>query len=50
MVADYFNSMDIGCKLHKNGKRQRVLFSISGTQKFFYIIAPMFPTFALGRL
>lgn len=50
LVCDYFNSMDIKCKIHVTKERQKILFSVQGTNKLLKIIASKFPDFIYNRL
>lgn len=50
LACDYFNSMDIKCKVHKTKERQKILFSVQGTSKLLRIIAPKFPNFIYERM
>lgn len=50
LILTYFNNMEIKCSLNKTKNRQKVLFSVKGTEKLLRVIAPKFPPFICDRL
>jgi hypothetical protein len=46
VVTDYFNSLDMTCKLHGN----RIVFSINGTGNLMKVIAHQIPVFLHNRI
>jgi len=50
LACDYFNSMNIKCKINKTKERQKILFSVQGTSKLLKIIASKFPDFILDKI
>lgn len=50
IVMQYFNELGMQCKINHDGNRLKVLFSVSGTNCLFKIIAHRFPTFMYHRV
>lgn len=44
-IADYFNSLDCECEVHKSRNRFEVIFTSKGSLEFLNIISPSMPSF-----
>lgn len=50
IIKNYFNEIGIKCNINHDGKRLKVLFSVSGTDILFKTIAHRFPTFMFDKI
>jgi hypothetical protein len=50
IILQYFNELDLNCNINHDGKRLKILFSVTGTESLFKIIAHRFPTFMYDRI
>jgi len=51
IVYDYFNNiLDMPCNINRNKTRRKILFTVQGTRKLWYLIEPEFPDFYRERI
>jgi hypothetical protein len=50
IVEQFFNEVDMPCRINRDGTRMRVLFTIEGTKELFRVIEPCVPEFMLNHL
>lgn len=49
-IRKYFRSVDMPCNINVDGKREKILFSVKGTEKLMRVIAHDFPSFMYNRI
>ena len=49
-ISEYFNAIDCDNTVNKNKNRRRIVFSVPGTERFFKVVANLFPTFMYCKL
>lgn len=50
VIEKYFNEIDMPCKLNKDSKRTKVLFTVDGTLSLLKTIAHRFPPFMYDKI
>ena len=50
IVRRYFHEIDMPCNVNREGPRQKIVFSVKGSEKFIETIRPQIPDFMVHRL
>lgn len=50
LIAEYFNSLDCPCEIHKSRGRHEIVFDITGAYQFLKTVAPRLPEFIIPKL